>query len=157
MLKLICFFILSFFSVYVITISNKINKYAIQLKNPIGIIPFDGIEYILDKPLCIQVNNREITIPQGFKTDLASIPRLLWPLFSPNESDTVYPAILHDYLYTCGGWVRRKYADDVLYAFLLERGYPKYKAFPFYLVARIFGSTHFQKRNDKCEFTYIRK
>jgi hypothetical protein len=122
-----------------------------------GIVPHEGINYFIETPLVVCINDREITVPDGFKTDLASIPSIFYFLFSPNETCTVYPSIVHDYLYSCGGWVRRKYADDVLYSFLLERGYPKYKAFLFYLSVRAFGGSHFEKRNNKCEFKYIRK
>lgn len=155
--KLIIVFIFLSITAYIALVSSKINKYKIHLEQLSGIIPDNGINYLIDKPLIIAVNDREITIPKGFKTDLASIPRFFYFLFSPNETETVCPAILHDYLYSCGGWVKRKYADDVLHSFLLERGYPKYKSFLFYFTVRIFGGSHFEKRNNKCEFTYIRK
>ena len=155
MIKIAIVFIIAFLITWVFLLSNKINKYSISISHKAGFMPAEGINYILDAPLSVQVNNREITVPTNFQTDLASIPRILWPLFSPNDSDTVYPAILHDYLYSCGGWVVRKYADDVLYSFLIERGYPKYKALPFYLAVRVFGASHFEKRNKQCEFKYI--
>ena len=150
-----------FFVFYVITILSlilsKITYYSVDLVKSSGIIPLEEINYVIESDLKVSINDRQINVPSGFKTDLASIPRILWPLFAPNESDTIYPAILHDYLYSCGGWVTRKYADDALYSFLLERGYPRYKSFAFYVAVRLFGAAHFTKRNNKCEFEYIRK
>lgn len=50
-----------------------------------------------------------VIVPRGFQCDLASIPRLLWPLLPPGEYDEA--AVLHDYLYTVG--VPRWLSDSV--------------------------------------------
>src|SRR5258708_33483224 len=39
-----------------------------------------------------------ITVPVGFVTDLASVPRVFWSLLPPAARYS-YPAIIHDYLY----------------------------------------------------------
>ncbi len=39
-----------------------------------------------------------VTVPTGFVTDLASIPRVFWSLLRP-DGDYVYAAIIHDFLY----------------------------------------------------------
>jgi len=45
--------------------------------------------------------HQEITIPKGFVTDYASVPRYLWWLYPPvgGYDDA---AVVHDYLYECG-------------------------------------------------------
>jgi hypothetical protein len=43
-----------------------------------------------------------ITVPAGFVTDLASIPRWAWVLLPP-DGPWVKGAIIHDYLYATGG------------------------------------------------------
>jgi hypothetical protein len=43
-----------------------------------------------------------ITVPAGFYTDLASIPRLMWTLFPP-DGQWVKAAVIHDYLYLFKG------------------------------------------------------
>lgn len=54
----------------------------------------------------------KITVPVGFKTDLASIPRIMWNILPPfGKYDAA--AVVHDYLYQYNG-VSRKQADDVL-------------------------------------------
>lgn len=65
------------------------------------------------------------TVPAGFETDLASIPRPFWaiPGFSPFDR-IARPAVLHDYLYTFGaiaGYTRAD-ADDILAAAMLADG-----------------------------------
>jgi hypothetical protein len=40
-----------------------------------------------------------ITVPTGFITDGASVPRMFWPIFDPFGGDYFHAAIVHDYLY----------------------------------------------------------
>lgn len=120
-----------------------------------GIIPAEGINYRLDQDLVVVIDDKKISIPAGFKTDLASIPRILWPFFAPNDSVLVYPAVVHDYLYTCGDWVTRKFADDVLHSFLLLEGASRGDADSFYIAVRLFGAPHFSEKNKECDYSII--
>lgn len=43
-------------------------------------------------------NIQFITVPRGFVTDLASIPRIAWPLIGPSGMHA-QAAVLHDWLY----------------------------------------------------------
>lgn len=43
--------------------------------------------------------NMKITVPKGFKTDLASVPRACWWFIAP--FDVARPGVVHDYLYWC--------------------------------------------------------
>lgn len=52
-----------------------------------------------------------VTVPIGFVTDFASIPRLFWTLLRPDGAYT-YPAIIHDYLYWTQSTTRES-ADEV--------------------------------------------
>ncbi len=47
-------------------------------------------------------NLESITVPSGFPTDLASIPRIGWFLLPP-DGPWVKAAIIHDFLYTTAG------------------------------------------------------
>lgn len=42
-------------------------------------------------------SGERVTVPRGFTSDLASIPRLLWPLCAPTEL-SLAAALIHDYL-----------------------------------------------------------
>ena len=59
---------------------------------------------------------REITIPRGFVTDWASIPRVFWTIASPVD-DAQLSGTLHDFLYSLQGrtGISRKDADRVFY------------------------------------------
>lgn len=63
-----------------------------------------------------------LIVPAGFRTDLASIPRLLrnLPFLDPNGPSR-RPAIAHDWLYAWRGWGKDK-ADEFLRAALLAEG-----------------------------------
>lgn len=58
--------------------------------------------YILNSEINWQPNTTSslsrVTVPRGFVTDLASIPRVFFSLFRP-DGTYAYAAILHDYLY----------------------------------------------------------
>jgi hypothetical protein len=74
-----------------------------------------GLPFVLFAPLVFDsdVLGATITVPQGFETDLASIPRALWRLLPPvGKYDGA--AVLHDWLYRAGG-VTRAQADAVLH------------------------------------------
>ena len=47
----------------------------------------------------------EVTVPAGFRFDLASIPRLLWPVVGPFELSIDAP-LFHDACYQYGGFCR---------------------------------------------------
>lgn len=50
------------------------------------------------KGIGVRINTKgKITVPKGFETDMASVPRPLWNVISP--FDTARAAVIHDYLY----------------------------------------------------------
>lgn len=60
-----------------------------------------------------------LEVPKGYVTDSYSIPFWLWPIVWPNDYE-MHPAVLHDYLYECGGLLpngliyTKADADDIL-------------------------------------------
>lgn len=49
-----------------------------------------------------RVTGEVITIPRGFVTDYASVPRLLWNIIPPH-GPAAKPAVIHDFLYSKQG------------------------------------------------------
>jgi hypothetical protein len=74
----------------------------------------DGERFVLLARLVYhsEALNMSWSIPEGFQTDLASIPRLLWALL-PKTGAYDRAAVVHDYLYFHNG-VTRGQADGVL-------------------------------------------
>jgi hypothetical protein len=97
--------------------------------------------YFLRKEIAWSPNPGEVapsvTVPVGFVTDFASIPRIFWTLLPPDGLYT-YPAILHDYLY----WVQpvtRGQADSVLRFAMKEFKVPQPAADSIYAGVRAGG------------------
>ena len=51
------------------------------------------------------------TIPIGFLTNLATIPKPLSGIFSHDDIRIIIPSIVHDYLYSMRAWGQRKKSD----------------------------------------------
>ena len=54
-------------------------------------------EVVEDYSLLFNTGER-ITVPAGYKTNGADIPRLLWRLFPPNSPEYMPAVVVHDYL-----------------------------------------------------------
>ena len=108
-----------------------------------------------------------ITVKKGFKTDLASIPRICWNVIAP--WDVARAAVIHDLLYKRIRQYRwnklhnslvhenpiviqnaRKAADDVFLMAMLdaEPAVPKWKIYPAYYSVRLFGKFSIRPRED---------
>lgn len=83
-----------------------------------------------------------IVAPTGFWTDLASVPRPLWPL-APRDGKYAPAAVLHDWLY----WaqcvedteVDRAYADGVLRRASVELGVSRVMRWAMWSAVRLTG------------------
>lgn len=97
---------------------------------------------------------RVFTIPQGFQTDLASIPRALWAFLDDTELGLIAP-IVHDYIYQYGGipsyrgsqsagfLYTRKQADHLFKELMKADGVEAWKWRAAYAAVRLFGAPHF--------------
>ena len=91
-----------------------------------AIRPLEGTDYVLTQdfyfPATVGGWDVVVHVLPGFRTDGASIPRLLWPIFgSPYDPDIIADAIAHDALYR-GEIVPRKVADDTFRDMMEKRG-----------------------------------
>lgn len=105
----------------------------------------DDGQFILDSALIYQSDylNSVITVPAGFQTDLASVPRL--PIVYMLIGDkTRQASVVHDFLY--GGIVSRKDADEVFYEAAVATGVPKWIMKSMWLGLRIGGAGHYTKQ-----------
>lgn len=111
--------------------------------NEACIKPFKGYYYRTCQRMRVTIDDHKYIIPKNFETDLASIPRFLWPILAPQYTGFVAPAILHDYLYRCNPHGDRQFADEVLYSALITENVTPFTASKFYLGVRLFGGTHY--------------
>jgi len=120
----------------------------------------------LQRPLTYRPGDdpgEEITVPAGFVTDLASIPRWAWVLLPP-DGPWVKAAIIHDFLYATGGdgvWKRhspgitraepytRAEADKILRQAMHNRGVDVVRRNIIWAAVRVGGWAGWGKGEDK--------
>lgn len=78
-----------------------------------------------------------ITVPIGFETDFASIPRIFWPLISPIDNHAK-AAVIHDFCYYHGLY-NRKVSDQIFREALRVLKVKPWKVSVMYRVLRLFG------------------
>ena len=108
---------------------------------PLIIEYLDGKTYRLCQGFCYQTCIGElgqIKVPEGFKTDFASVPRGLWNIFPPT-GEYGKAAVIHDFLYRCTN-VDRKICDQVLLEGMEVLGVGWLSRKLVYRAVRLFGS-----------------
>ncbi|ELM3415986.1 DUF1353 domain-containing protein [Salmonella enterica] len=88
-------------------------------------------------------NSDVISVPAGFVTDLATIPRIFWSVMPP-DGKYAKAAIIHDYLYD-NALRTKKEADLIFLDGMAVLGVPKWKRIVMYLAVRIFGRGNYSK------------
>lgn len=85
------------------------------------------------------------TVPVGFSTDGASIPRMARPLFNPLGGAAFRAAIVHDWIYRGHSDIKysRKEADGILYDLMLDDNVPRWRANLIYRAVRLGGFPSF--------------
>ena len=114
-------------------------------------------EWILLKNWVVEYDGVVYTVPAGFVTDGATIPRWLWPMFgTPTDIPRLYVALLHDYLYTIGPTMdpnprgpMRKQADQIYRDFNIQLGEPKVRTNVEYRFIRWFGGKHWVVEDER--------
>ena len=89
-----------------------------------------------------------IHVDPGFRTDFASIPRVLWRILPKND---IYDpaAVLHDYGYRNS--MTRKEADDLFYEAMIVLGVSSWKARSMWLAVRAFGGSSYHARSTAAD------
>jgi len=118
------------------------SEFRTRLKMEVADNKDDG-RWVLLAPLVYQsdVAGQVVIVPEGFQTDLASVPRVPVAYWlcggTSNEA-----AVVHDYLYSTG-IVPRKVADDVLAEASSVTGVPAWRRGLMWAAVRLFGGSHF--------------
>lgn len=116
---------------------------------------FNGRCYVLLHPFQYKVNDFVITVPEGFITDLASVPSFLWPLFPPFGRYTI-AAVVHDFLYSeynCLN-INRTLADKIFLFIMKEMNVSCVKRLMMYQAVRTFGAMSWKKKTNVSEQPY---
>lgn len=95
-----------------------------------------------------------LSIPVGFESDGASVPRFFWRVvFPPGDSRALYAAFVHDCIYRTHpiGWTKED-ADKIFEHLLIGGGIPAWRAKLAYFGVKWFGSSAWNaslKMNDE--------
>lgn len=108
----------------------------------------DSGQWMLTRPLIYSSDllNVLVMVPEGFHTDLASVPRL--PVIYALVGDTARAAaVVHDFLYGRPDLCTRKQADAVLHEACGASGVSSWRAWLMWAGVRLGGGSHYVKRN----------
>lgn len=125
-------------------------KHDVKILSQVCLNPYEGYQFQLCDDLLFEVDKERDVVPKDFVTDLASIPRILWPIWSPNKANTISAAVIHDYMYLMPNGRSRKDVDDIFYQILVNNGLDTTVATKYWLAVRLFGSKYFDPK-DKDE------
>lgn len=125
---------------------GRVHHPSLPFCSPLQLVPLgDRCRYMLARELKVELSSARsepietIVIPKGFSTDLASVPRLLWPAFPPWEQYGP-AALLHDYLYSLPKWDRRR-CDGVFREVMQQLGVGSLSRNLIYLAVRFGGGS----------------
>ncbi len=95
--------------------------------------------YLVATTVVYEVGEWLVEVPEGFKTDGASVPRFFWRIVgTPFEPDFIGPAVAHDYAYKNKIGTRR--AADRAFRLLLDRtGVSRWRQWAMWLAVRVIG------------------
>ena len=94
-------------------------------------------QWELLSPVVCAVDRKDIVVPPGFRTDLASIPRAVRSI-TPQVGKHIPAAIVHDWLYKMGERSRKE-ADKIFLAAMKHLGVYGLRRWAMYGAVRGFG------------------
>ena len=81
------------------------------------------------------IHYKDITIPKGYPTNGANIPRIFWIIIPPNDSNNLPAVVVHDYLCDEGLYTK---ADIYFKDIIFELGVNPIKTYTMYFAVRAF-------------------
>lgn len=134
----------------------NIKFYDVDIQDKSPLFPYSNYDYMTVEETFYSINGKIESIPAFFRTDFASIPKVLWFIDAPYKASFVYPAIWHDFYYTCPGKIPRKNIDDVFYHLLRAEGNSVYTSLKMYIAVRMFGFRKFSA-NQSCDEVFVQQ
>lgn len=115
-----------------------------EFLTPTPLVPYDDELWIVEHEIQYMSEiGGLITIPEGYITDLASVPKPLWPILPPFGRHSG-PAIVHDWIYGLRGQFTypaktRKECDQIFREAMLVKRVHAWKRNAMYWGVRAFG------------------
>jgi hypothetical protein len=103
----------------------------------------DGRQYRLLTAFQYDSSLTTITVPAGFVTDFASVPKLFWNLLPPTGRYGK-AAVVHDYLYRTPGLASKMIADATFLEAMAALDVPTVTRYLMYFGVRLFGGSSYK-------------
>jgi len=124
--------------------NDWLSKVEQEKIGPLALQRFRDPIYVLVTPIGWRPNSANgklpsVTVPRGFVTDFASIPKVFWSAL-PSDGTLAYAAAIHDYLY----WAQstdRETADNIFREVLIELRVASSTVSILYNAVRVFGNS----------------
>ena len=98
----------------------------------------------------VHIDKTAVTVPAGFITDGASVPRAFWWLCAPVAGPFGEAALVHDWMYNIrSNFWDRAFADKCLCEIGRYRGANLIRARAVWLGVRLWGWMYFKKKDSK--------
>lgn len=110
---------------------------------PLKIEYLDGTNYRLLDAFSYDSSLETITVPAGFATDFASVPKVLWNLLPPT-GPYGKAAVIHDFLYRTYGYSSKIIADAIFYEAMTALHVPRVTRSVMYLAVHLFGGSSYK-------------
>lgn len=123
---------------------KDIELHEVEILEKSPLFPASDYEYITTEESFYSIDKVVIEVPAYFRTDFASIPKALWFLEAPYKASFVFPAIWHDYMYTCAKNKSRKEIDDIFFWLLRYEQNSLFTSLKMYIAVRLFGGEYFK-------------
>jgi len=109
--------------------------------------PINDSKCILEDDYIYSINGFLITVPKGFITDGASIPKSLQWIYEP-FGEYIKGAVIHDYLYSKYNdtGINRSLADKIFDFIMKETGVNAKTRRKFYVAVKYFGKIFWQDK-----------
>lgn len=123
------------------------NNSRVKIEGDIILKAYDDLKWRTVNPITFNIGLKKITIPAGFETDLASVPKVLWS-FCPPFGKYTSAAILHDFMYSkycVDPIISREVADNIFLEVMEEHGISGKVRKAMYAAVRAAGVSHFEK------------
>jgi hypothetical protein len=123
--------------------------------SPLIVKVLEEYRFELYRPFVFHLDSKyskaKITVPAGFVTDFASVPRAFWSIIAPYGKHAK-AAVLHDFLYACHGYAfgdqlvsfTRKECDDIFLKAMEVLGVNPAKRWIMYQAVRLFAGSHWK-------------
>lgn len=118
-----------------------------SFKTELQVKSYTNYKWQLTAPLYFYFDEKHkdegVLVKEGFVTDFATVPRLIWSIIPPLGRYTK-AAVLHDYLYENPHLVKNKKEADKIFLQAMEiLGVERWKRTIMYLSVRAFGKGKF--------------